>query len=232
MTKSNRVLIIVLTFMVTCLIGYALFSENITVTGTATAQGNLSFTGSCQTGIPSNMITSAEYQFDTEINEYGYKNDSCSFSGTQGAIVVDFEYPGANRYFTIKITNNGTIAATLGDINVKDFEVCLADVCNKTQPNANDAGGVGKRLTMFKDDPMLIGIQVGSANPIPYAQITQAQAVDFIYKDGSYMLKPGNSAFFAISVEADSSIGLDKPGSFELSNEIIYEIPFTQITMD
>ena len=40
MNKSNKLLIGILAFVVVCVIGYALFSETITVTGTAMAKGN------------------------------------------------------------------------------------------------------------------------------------------------------------------------------------------------
>ena len=35
MNKNNKILIAVLAFVLVCVVGYALFSENITVTGTA-----------------------------------------------------------------------------------------------------------------------------------------------------------------------------------------------------
>ena len=42
MNKNNKLLIGMLTFVVVCVVGYALFSENITVTGSATASGDWS----------------------------------------------------------------------------------------------------------------------------------------------------------------------------------------------
>ena len=55
MNKSNKILLVVFSFIVVCVIGYALFSENITVTGTATAQGTFDTTVTCQTGILSKL---------------------------------------------------------------------------------------------------------------------------------------------------------------------------------
>ena len=51
MNKSNKILLGVLSFVVVCVVGYALFSEKITVTGTATASGNFDINYTCQTGL-------------------------------------------------------------------------------------------------------------------------------------------------------------------------------------
>ena len=48
MNKNNKILVGILTFVVVCVIGYALFSDNINVTGTATAQGQFLLDTTCQ----------------------------------------------------------------------------------------------------------------------------------------------------------------------------------------
>ena len=50
MNKSNKILLGVLLFVVVCVVGYALFSETITVTGTATASGDFAFESKCFAG--------------------------------------------------------------------------------------------------------------------------------------------------------------------------------------
>ena len=48
MDKKNKLLLGALTFVVVCVIGYALFSETITVTGTSTAKGQFLITSTCE----------------------------------------------------------------------------------------------------------------------------------------------------------------------------------------
>ena len=117
MNKSNKILLGILSFIVVCVMGYALFSENITVTGTATAKGSFDVSVSCTKGFVSELKTAAEndgWGFDAE---GGYKNDTCAVNGNKVDFNVDLEYPGADRYFTITVTNTGTIDA-IADIEI------------------------------------------------------------------------------------------------------------------
>ena len=61
MNKSNKILLGVLSFVVVCVVGYALFSENITVTGTATAKGSFDITASCNTGASDSLKAVFDY---------------------------------------------------------------------------------------------------------------------------------------------------------------------------
>ena len=48
MRKSKNVFIIVLTFVLVCVIGYALFSNQLTINGTVSAKGEFEFTATCE----------------------------------------------------------------------------------------------------------------------------------------------------------------------------------------
>ena len=50
MSKNNKIILVILTFIVSLMIGYALFSETVTISGTATSQGQFKITTSCITG--------------------------------------------------------------------------------------------------------------------------------------------------------------------------------------
>ena len=112
MTKSHRILLIVLSFVVTLMIGYALFSESVNVSGTATSKGTFDISASCVKGVDTGLMNAMGITQD-DIPEGGYHDDYCTVSGNNVAFGADLEFPGARRYFTVLLTNNGTIPATL-----------------------------------------------------------------------------------------------------------------------
>lgn len=125
MNKSNKLLVGILAFVVVCVVGYALFSETITVTGTATAKGDFSITTTCENGISSifgDDVFSSESQYDLSVSaEGGYENDSCSVLGNDVSFTTSLKYPGSARYFTIKATNTGSIPATFDTAEADEY---------------------------------------------------------------------------------------------------------------
>ena len=111
MNKSNKILIVILAFLVVCVVGYALFSENITVTGTATVDAKWSFTTTCNPGLDQTAMEALGFSHMDNIIQGGYKNDTCSVNGNKVTASVSLEYPTAKRWFTITVTNTGTIPA-------------------------------------------------------------------------------------------------------------------------
>ena len=114
MRKSiNRTtVIIVLAVFLTLSVGYALFSDTITIEGTATAQGNFDLTATCNTGVSQELVN-AGFVESTDEGQQGFKNDSCIISGDSAVINVEMEQPGSARAFTVNIKNTGTIDAYL-----------------------------------------------------------------------------------------------------------------------
>ena len=112
MNKSNKILIVVLTFIVVCVVGYALFSENITVTGSATAKGSFDITTTCEKGANSALLASIGVS-PSDIGEGGYDttNEVCSISNNTVTVKSELKYPSARRYFTVKFENTGTMDA-------------------------------------------------------------------------------------------------------------------------
>ena len=101
MNKSNKILLGVLSFVVVCVVGYALFSETITVTGTATARGDFSFEKKCFAGDSRNV-----HQVHPE---GGYGQESCTVNGDTVTVSTELLYPTAFRFYTIEIKNTGSI---------------------------------------------------------------------------------------------------------------------------
>lgn len=122
---NRTTVIIVLAVFLTISVGYALFSDTITIEGTAMAQGKFDMEVSCQPGMLSGL--NSEDYFGQK--EEGYKNDSCLVSEDKNTATfnVELTYPGAGRTFTVKITNKGTIDAMIDAKNLGSYttiEVC------------------------------------------------------------------------------------------------------------
>ena len=133
--KKNKTLVVALAIVLTLSIGYALFSQTINITGTATAQGSFSFTPVCTIGIDDGLAatTSAKAtetssiitKFNTIMTSAGLdtipttvagsSNNTCTISGNTVTISTTLSYPGAMSLFTIKITNTGTISGIFDD---------------------------------------------------------------------------------------------------------------------
>ena len=108
---NKTTVIIVLAVFLTLSIGYALFSDTITIEGTATAQGTFDIEGSCVTQFSEEF----ESMLDSSYDDFGYKNLNCGVSddGAKVSYSVEFEYPGARKDYVYSFTNNGTINAEL-----------------------------------------------------------------------------------------------------------------------
>lgn len=133
MKKGNKILLIVFSFIVSFLIGYALFSENITVTGTATAKGIFDYEISCYDGVP-NEFASTDYK------SFGYENATCNVSNNNSvSYSVDLKYPTSTSYFTQEITNTGTIPIEIYLDQVYEYEVCTYNKTDNSQVGCTDA---------------------------------------------------------------------------------------------
>ena len=84
MKKSNVLLITILAIIVTLMIGYALFSETITVTGTATAKGSFDIEVTCTKGVPSNL----EGALNAALNYDGAFSSKFGYPKVEGDIVM------------------------------------------------------------------------------------------------------------------------------------------------
>ena len=119
--NGNRKLIVAaLTFFLVLSIGYAVFSETITIEGTATAQmeGGLEF--ECASGIisetgvePTPFEGLGGAKFPSK--EGGYSNDSCSVIDGKITVSAALAYPLAGRAFTVKVTNNASYPIKIND---------------------------------------------------------------------------------------------------------------------
>lgn len=112
MNKSNKILIGVLAFVVVCVIGYALFSENITITGTATASGTFDISYNCWVATEDNFVTNGN-------DSYWTKGGSGTCEIVNGVIKTNstLSKPSDEVNFGITLTNEGTIPAVLKTVD-------------------------------------------------------------------------------------------------------------------
>lgn len=119
MKKQNIAIIAVIALVLAVSVGYALFSQTLTIKGTATAKGNfdIKFTNvgtivkegySDQSGSNGANIAVIQNSDNSVVNEKG--------GDTLNITVNKLDYPGAYVEIPVTITNNGTIPAKLKNI--------------------------------------------------------------------------------------------------------------------
>ena len=107
--KWNKILLGILAFIVVCVVGYALFGETITVTGTATAKGNMSLT---TTKLTDEEIKAYSGEVDTGI----IKSSNIDITGNTITTSATLGMPGSSKHFGIKVENTGTIPVYLKSV--------------------------------------------------------------------------------------------------------------------
>ena len=131
MRNKNTIYIMVgIAFILILSIGFALFSESLTISGTAVASGNFDIIYGCYTdGSEFNAVMNAA-GFSNEIaGQKGYANVTCTpnpddTSATGITYSVSLNYPGAYKYFVGKMYNAGTIDAVI-QVSTMSHEICV-----------------------------------------------------------------------------------------------------------
>ena len=125
MNKKNKILVGCLALLLVLSVGYALFSETITINGTATAKGNFDIVLGCEKGISSIFGTSLPSGWKAE---GGYENDTCTVSGNTVSMNSEFLYLGASRYYTLSFENKGTFDAIVNFSEaISTEQICVSD---------------------------------------------------------------------------------------------------------
>ncbi len=208
--KKSKILIGCLALLLVLSVGYAYFSQNITINGTATAKGDFNITAACTTGIDSKIGTASDFGE----NEQGYKNDSCTVSGNAVSINLELEYPGAERYFTIKMTNSGTIDASLnlneeitysgklcGLIGNTEAEVDEAITNNCFDITNDDMHGPSYnavKITSLFSEVELWAIEKKDGTFLNFVteNFDESELIECFSDTGALILKPGYTAYF------------------------------------
>ena len=230
--RKNKILIGCLALLLVMAVGYALFSENITINGTANAQGDFDITTTCTKGWDSRLGSLEDLGLP---NEGGYENDSCIVNNNEVTINANFLYPSATRYFIVKITNTGTIEAlmSLDDLYNYTGKVC-ADGATTT---SNHNGQIEEDDECFEPNSQ-IGTLIGNIlefEVVPFAFensdnviITDETGIEeFIDENNNVKLKPNQSVYIlhylGLTSDADGS------GDFLFTSNLSYKLNWKQV---
>lgn len=119
-------------------IGFALFSDTITVSGTASTTGSMDIEVSSVSVISNGAGTVSESNNDTtKDNQWNVSSDKNSVILT----VNNLLYPGASAKYTITLKNTGTIDAKLSEItssiNASDLNITTENIMKDEVITAN-----------------------------------------------------------------------------------------------
>ncbi len=219
MNKQKKVIIAVLTLVVTMMVGYALFSEALTINGTATAKGDFNITTTCTPGIQKDFpMEGYNYFFSGSpsiTKDNHYKNDSCTVNGNEVTFNAELTQPLAARNYTVKLTNSGSIPASFnpgmeseeGSIQWS-IERCEGNFEDDTFSNCTNNLDYNSimdfELLGFEDANGNISVNLKSSDEISKYIDTENALI---------ILQPGESMYMRFSAEwreeTDSGQGLD-----------------------
>lgn len=194
MNKKNKILVGCLALLLALSVGYALFSDSITINGTATAKGSFDITPSCETGIASILGTAESIGLPAE---GGYDKSECLVNDDEVTMSANFTMPGGVRYFTLKYTNTGSIDGimNLAD-NTYTRQICVADNLagdNEECFNKNVLKGYVAYNTSIFNSIGLAGIIVEDDKGNVLSSEEASKFVDSA--NGTFWLKPGYSGY-------------------------------------
>ena len=237
-SKKNKIIISVIAFILVLTVGYAIFSENVTISGTAKAKGDFSLTAECQTGIKEgiNAVDPSE--------EKGYENDSCTVTGTTISLKTDLKYPGAARYFTVKIKNTGSIDAEVDLVNAMEpitNKLCIDGYDFSQVGFTKEANGTIEESECVDDSDYerdFYGPFIEMSDAFAFEtsdgaiiNIEDEGASEFLTEDYHTILKPGTSLYVLFKLDFDSNWKqTNKDGSFLIKRENQFKFNFTQKT--
>ena len=214
----NKIFVGCLALLLVMVAGYALFSQNLNITGTAKAEGGFSVTATCQTGIPTNLVESTKSMLGTYwVDENGYYDDSCTVKGDTITYNVKFKYPGAIRYFTLKVKNQGNIDAILEN-NDGYTKNCFDSNENKTFEE--------NECTETKSYYYIPEIAVEDKDGNIYSLSDDVAGLDKAFDTETGALKPGATFYYIMAPYVDKDLTAKKDFLFE--SNLTYKLTYTQ----
>ena len=233
MNKKKSIIIGIFSLALVMVVGYALFSDTITINGTASAEGEFSLTATCNPGITSELYDAAldmAGQVDSDTQNYfkqkldemiaqegGYDNDTCSVNGNKVSFSSNLNFPGATRYFSIKVTNTGSIPFHLKSTNLQNSS--LEGTVTATDGMVYDASKLFSSVkTNLVTEPEMIAYD---------GTISEGNSFDDLY------IAPGESAYYysAIRFVDDTKLTNTKEfNAFDINATETHEFVYEQKT--
>ena len=224
MKKKNMIIIGVIALILVITIGYALFSDTLTINGTATAKGDFNMTMTCQPGLDTSIASAEDIMMD---EDNGYENDQCSVDDKTMTFSTGLKYPGAQRSFTVKMKNEGSIDAYL---NVDTGLTSNVKTCYDA--NANDTFEESECVNdsvpyVFEISVAPIGYEKSDGTKFNFWTGSEDQISEITSEDGnSIIVKPGDTLYVLISPYFNKLV--TGSGNFNYKIEGTYQFNFTQ----
>ena len=234
----NKIFVGCLALLLVMVAGYALFSQNLNITGTATAKGDFSVTPTCQAGVPDNLLAAAKTAESWAGAEGGYSDDSCTVNGDTVDFRSSFKWPGARRYFTIKVKNTGSVTALFAGANEKAVEYCNDDNGNETFDTdecytdqtslslmssiIDHRGPIGNNFFAIEKKDGAVISQEDLDN------LTEEELSKYMTSDGAFIIEPGASIYFLARLGVKSAVGSADGGKMMMRGSYSTKLTFTQ----
>ncbi len=214
----NKIFVGCLALLLVMVAGYALFSQNLTINGTAKAQGEFSLSMTCTPGILDEI---KNYDADYG-SQSGYSNDSCSVENDTVTFYTDLAYPTARRYFTVKVVNTGSVTAV--------DEV--VDVMTQTYLNTENTNCQYK-----SSDDSLVKCYTANTNDLTnskmkYIKKTKDGEISYLTNRDKLTLEPGDTFYLALGITWPSLFQRPSVGTGEWYFKLnrTYTLDFVQET--
>ena len=214
----NKIFVGCLALLLVMVAGYALFSQKLTINGTAKAQGEFSLSMTCTPGILDEI---KNYDADYG-SQSGYSNDSCSVENDTVTFHADLAYPTARRYFTVKVVNTGSVTAV--------DEV--VDVMTQTYLNIEN-----KNCQYKSSDDSLVKCYTANANDLTnskmkYIKKTKDGEISYLINRDKLTLEPGDTFYLTLGITWPSLFQIPKfkTGEWYFKLNRTYTLDFVQET--
>ena len=147
--KKSKILIGCLSLLLVMTVGYALFSETITINGTATAKGDFDISFTCEILTSSNAT--AQETEDGILTKGG--TGTCNIEGQTITTTSNLTKPTDMVVYRVKLTNEGSIPAVLKTVDSDNN--CLDDsefqkTCPGDQTYFDSSKGLGAMYSLVK----------------------------------------------------------------------------------
>ena len=220
----NKIFVGCLALLLVMVAGYALFSQNLTINGTAKAQGDFSVTATCQPGYDSkikpiidNLVATGQMGAEF-LGENGYYDDSCTVKGDVVTYSTKFKYPGAFRWFTLKVKNTGNMDA------IYDDEMQTAKICFDSNENKTFEANECKTENLYYITQLAVEDKEGNI----YLIGSDDAGLNNAYNSETGALKPGASLYFTMGSQVDKSLTAKKDFLYEMT--LTHKMTFHQPT--
>ena len=215
LSKNNKILIGCLALLLVMSVGYALFSDTITINGSATAKGDFTLTTTCD--------MDAEALELVQLVDVGSSTDakiSCEGNVVNASVTLD--YPGSEKWFRVMVTNTGTIPAKLKqvvELNNSDWSHCNEDEClGQIENHVYNESKTNKGYAIFGTDTSVWEDYASEA--LGYEEIFHVEHLNSV-------LDPGETAYYYIRMVWDE---ISTESREPLSIPINVQLDWEQVT--